>query len=156
MPGHLGLYSLMWVVFLKDYVFTISQLPQIWRIVTCFCITGPKLGLILDPFFLYHYASQLESGSPRFSAPGAFAFYLFFVASVILVSAAVPQDFPPRCLFPFFFSSSNYNLVYLPVQPTLAVTVPGNEEDYPSTVRRSSFANPKRAFVECGHGGIPY
>lgn len=103
----------MWVVFLKDYVFTISQLPQIWRIVTCFCITGPQLGLIMDPFFLYHYASQLESGSPRFSAPGAFAFYLFFVASVILVSAAVPQDFTPRRLFPIL-------LLFFQLQPRIS------------------------------------
>ncbi|CAK3833875.1 related to F-LANa [Lecanosticta acicola] len=88
-PGHLGFYSLAWVVFLKDYVFTIRQLPQIWRLVTCFFLTGPQLGLIMDPFFLYHYSSQLETGSPRFSAPGAYAFYLFFVASVIMLTGGI-------------------------------------------------------------------
>ncbi|EMF12042.1 DER1-domain-containing protein [Sphaerulina musiva SO2202] len=84
-PGHLELYNLAWVVFFKDYVFTLQQLPQLWRTFTCFFITGPSLGLIMDPFFLYHYSSQLETGAARFSAPGAYAFYLLFVAMVILL-----------------------------------------------------------------------
>ncbi|EME43163.1 hypothetical protein DOTSEDRAFT_72519 [Dothistroma septosporum NZE10] len=76
----------MWVVFLSDYIFTIRQLPQIWRLVTSFFVTGPQLGLIMDPFFLYHYSSQLETGSPRFSTPGAYAFYILFVSTVILLT----------------------------------------------------------------------
>lgn len=85
-PGHLGLYNLVWMLFLKDYVFTISQMPQLWRVLSAFFITGPQLGLIMDPFFLYHYSSQLETGSPRFSGSGAYAFYLMFVSVIILVS----------------------------------------------------------------------
>lgn len=99
-PGHLGLYSLIWVLFLKDYVFTIRQLPQIWRLVTAFFITGPQLGLIMDPFFLYHYSSQLETGSPRFSRPGAYAWYIFFVASVIMVSTSYPHPLHFLRFFP--------------------------------------------------------
>jgi Derlin-2/3 len=75
--------------FFSDYVFTIRQIPQLWRLVTTFLITGPQLGLIMDPFFLYHYSSQLETGSPRFSRPGAYAFYLMFVSMIILVSASL-------------------------------------------------------------------
>lgn len=90
-PGHLGLYNLIWVLFLKDYVFTIRQLPQIWRLVTAFFISGPSLGLIMDPFFLYHYSSQLETGSPRFSKTSTYAWYLFFVATIIMVSMKSPS-----------------------------------------------------------------
>jgi Derlin-2/3 len=88
-PGHLGLFSLYWVAFLSDYVFTIRQLPQLWRLVTAFCITGPQLGLIMDPFFFWQYSSKLENGNPRFSPPGAYAVYLFFNAVIILVSASL-------------------------------------------------------------------
>lgn len=98
-PGHLGLYNLAWVVFFKDYVFTFRQLPQIWRALTCFFITGPSLGLIMDPFFLYHYSSQLETGAPRFSSPGAYAFYLLFVALVILVSTTLSSIFASLSLY---------------------------------------------------------
>lgn len=99
MPGHLGLYSLAWVVLLRDYVFTIFQLPQLWRLITCFFVTGPSLNLIMDPFFLYHYSSQLETGSPRFSAPGAYAFYLMFVSTIILVSRLHLTALPPSSSF---------------------------------------------------------
>ncbi|KXT10766.1 hypothetical protein AC579_2322 [Pseudocercospora musae] len=88
-PGHLGLYSLTWVVFFKDYVFTIRQLPQIWRCITAFLVTGPSLGLIMDPFFLYHYSTQLEIGSPRFSRPGSYVFYLMFVSLIILLTGGI-------------------------------------------------------------------
>jgi Derlin-2/3 len=88
-PGHLGFYSLVRMFFLSDYVFTYRELPQLWRLVTTFLITGPQLGLIMDPFFLYHYSSQLETGSPRFSRPGAYAFYLMFVSTIILVSSCI-------------------------------------------------------------------
>ncbi|SMR60010.1 unnamed protein product [Zymoseptoria tritici ST99CH_1A5] len=88
-PGHLGFYNLVRVFFLSDYVFTVRQLPEVWRLVTTFLITGPQLGLIMDPFFLYHYSSQLETGSPRFSRPGAYAFYLMFVSIIILLTGGV-------------------------------------------------------------------
>lgn len=35
---------------------------------------------------MYTYGSALETGSPRFSSPGDFFTYVFFVAFVILVS----------------------------------------------------------------------
>jgi len=38
----------------------------------------------MDPYFLFTYASQLETGSPRFTQPGDFFFYVLFVCSVIL------------------------------------------------------------------------
>lgn len=60
--------------------------PQIWRLVTSFFITGPKMGIIFDPYFLYQYGSQLETGSARFSEPGAFFTYIVFNGLVIVVS----------------------------------------------------------------------
>ena len=124
-PGHLGLFSLYWVAFLKDYVFTLRQLPQLWRLVTAFCITGPQLGLIMDPFFFWQYSNKLENGNPRFSQPGAYAVYLFFNAVIILVSASF---FGPRSTK--FFCTSHPS-IYLPGQFILAVTVPGIEENCP-------------------------
>lgn len=137
-PGHLGLYSLSWVVFLRDYVFTIRQLPELWRAITCFLVTGPSLGLIMDPFFFYQYSNMLETGAPRFSAPGAYAFYLMFVALVILVSTTT--HLAVFFLYLFLLSFTNVRSEYLPGQLLVAVTVPGTEQDYPCTVRRSSFA----------------
>lgn len=67
-------------------IFTFRQFPRIWRIFTPFLLTGPKLGLILDPYFLYTYGSALETGAARFSQPGDFFTYLIFVCAVILVS----------------------------------------------------------------------
>lgn len=147
-PGHLELYNLAWVVFFKDYVFTLQHLPQLWRAFTCFFITGPSLGLIMDPFFLYHYSSQLETGAARFSAPGAYAFYLLFVAMVILVST---RNFVVS-LTRWKCKASSLNL---PGQPLIAVTVPGIEQDYPLRCAAFVIRKTNRAFVECGHGGIP-
>lgn len=85
-PGWMGFYSLFWVVYYPEYVFTLSQIPQVWRLVTSFLITGPKLGMIMDPFFLYQYSSKLEKGNPRFGTTAAYAVYCFFIWFVILVS----------------------------------------------------------------------
>lgn len=35
---------------------------------------------------MYTYGSALETGSPRFSSPGDFLTYVFFVGTVIMVS----------------------------------------------------------------------
>lgn len=85
-PVWMGLISPYYVFFVKDYIFTIRRFPQIWRCLTTFILTGPKIGLILDPYFLYTYGSRLETTSPAFSQPGDFFVYLVFVALVILVS----------------------------------------------------------------------
>lgn len=141
-PGHLGLYSLMWVIFLSDYILTLRQLPQIWRLVTSFFVTGPQLSLIMDPFFLYHYSSKLETGSPRFSAPGAYAFYILFVSTVILVSKTHRSFF--SCTTTLFPSPNTTQPRYIcPGQSDMLVTVPGIEGDYSCNLRRSSFAKHK-------------
>jgi len=86
----MGFISPYYVVFLRQRVFTFSTVPEIWRLVTPFLLTGPKLGLILDPYFLYTYGSQLETEAARFTQPGDFFMYIVYVAVIILVSLLVP------------------------------------------------------------------
>lgn len=93
----MGLIDPYYVVFLSYKIFTLASLPQIWRLVTPLILTGPKLGMILDPYFLYSYGSQLETGAARFSQPGDFFVYLVFVCSIILVSVLVPFSFFSIC-----------------------------------------------------------
>jgi Derlin-2/3 len=80
--------SFSYYVFFIDYIFTIKQVPQVWRLFTSFLITKPKFAILLDPYFLYQYGSGLERESTRFSQPGDFFVYTAFLCSVILVSAA--------------------------------------------------------------------
>jgi Derlin-2/3 len=49
--GYAGIISLSQFVFFHPYVFTVKALPQIWRLVTAFFITKPKMGIALDPYF---------------------------------------------------------------------------------------------------------
>ncbi|PWY64984.1 DER1-domain-containing protein [Aspergillus heteromorphus CBS 117.55] len=82
---HGGLLNGYYVVFQRHFVF--KFLPEIWRLFSPFMITGPGISLIFDVYFMYTYGSQLETGSSRLSAPGDFVTYLFFVASVIVLTA---------------------------------------------------------------------
>jgi len=151
------LISAYYVAWITDYVFTWRALPQVWRFVTPFFITGPKFGLLMDPYFLWTYASQLELEATRFSQPGDFFTYITFVCSVIMVS-----DVPLLChihahnFFSFFTLSfsSLHSPPLLPFQLILAETVPKWEEYYPCIVWALVIRKIIRAFGECGHGGI--
>ena len=92
---HGGFLSPYYVVFLKDTIFTVKRLPEIWRLITPFLLTGPKFGLLMDPYFLYTYGSGLERGSPRFTEPGSFFVYNAFVMSFILVRSLPCHQHPP-------------------------------------------------------------
>lgn len=85
-PVHMNLISAYYVAWLTDHVFTWRSLPEVWRFVSPFFITGPKFGLLMDPYFLWTYSSQLELEASRFSQPGDFFTYITFVCSVIMVS----------------------------------------------------------------------
>lgn len=137
-PAHMGILNPGLLIYNNYYVFRL--LPQVWRLVTTFLLTGPQLGMILDPYFVFTYASQLETTASRFSQPGDFFIYLVFVCAVILVSrplyccpAIILSIVPP---FPLHKKTS----YICPVSPHIAVTVPENEGDYPCTVRHPSFA----------------
>ncbi|KAG9658270.1 hypothetical protein KCU95_g19937, partial [Aureobasidium melanogenum] len=71
-------------IFFPGEVFKL-WVPQVWRLVTAFLITGPKLSLILDPYFLFTYCKALEVDSGRFSQPGDLFVALVFICSVILL-----------------------------------------------------------------------
>jgi Derlin-2/3 len=85
----LGVPDLYYMAFIPSYVFTYRMVPQIWRLVTNFFITGPKLGMILDPYFLFTYCSSLETTAARFSSPGDFFVYLVFCCVIILVRSSI-------------------------------------------------------------------
>ncbi|KAK5680934.1 hypothetical protein LTS10_006692 [Elasticomyces elasticus] len=88
-PTWMGLINPYYVVFLREKIFTFTSIPQLWRIVTPFILTGPQLGLLMDPYFLYTYGSQLETEASRFTQPGDFFTYLVFVATIILLLGGV-------------------------------------------------------------------
>lgn len=83
----MGFISPYYVYWINENVLTLRAVPEVWRLVTPFILTGPKLGMIFDPYFLYTYGSALETGAPRFSGPGDFLVYIFFLCVVILVSS---------------------------------------------------------------------
>ncbi|KAK5115916.1 hypothetical protein LTR62_000372 [Meristemomyces frigidus] len=84
-PTWMGLINPYYVVFVRERIFTLTSIPQLWRIITPFLLTGPKFGLLMDPYFLYTYGSQLETEATRFTQPGDFFIYLVFVAVIILL-----------------------------------------------------------------------
>lgn len=87
---HGGLLSGYRVLFLPRLIFKL--LPEAWRFFTPFLLTGGGLSFIFDLYFMYTYGSALETGSPRFTAPGDFFTYLFFVASSIMLTAGCVLD----------------------------------------------------------------
>ena len=80
MPGYYFVHA-------PEFLFRL--LPQLWRPVTCFLITSPKLGILFDTYFMYQYMSQLEQGNSRFPRKEDFLWYLIFVGSTILVGPSL-------------------------------------------------------------------
>ncbi|ODM23568.1 hypothetical protein SI65_01157 [Aspergillus cristatus] len=80
-----GLHNSYYVPYLTRLVFKFP--PEIWRLGSSFLLTGPKLDFIFDLYFMFTYGSALETNSPRLNGPGDFFTYLFFVATVILLTA---------------------------------------------------------------------
>ncbi|EPE02930.1 der1-like family protein [Ophiostoma piceae UAMH 11346] len=59
--------------------------PQIWRLVTGFMMTSPKLSIVMDPYFLFSYLKQIEVGNPRFPRREDMIWYLVCIASFIMI-----------------------------------------------------------------------
>lgn len=72
------------VVFYLPWIFKFP-LPEVWRFVTPFWVTGGGLSILFDTYFLWTYSSGLEKESSRFSQPGDFFTYIIFLGLVILV-----------------------------------------------------------------------
>ena len=148
-PAYLvGFPDLYYFVFLPYRIFTIKNIPEIWRFFTNFLITGPKIGMILDPYFLYRYSSSLETTAARFSQPGDYFVYLIFCAVIIIVSQ---HTLTSSALQHPFMHKTSY---ICPYSLVLTVTVPGNEGDHPCTAQCSSFANLKECLWSAGMVGF--
>ncbi|KAF4555440.1 Der1-like protein [Elsinoe fawcettii] len=78
------LLSMYDMAFLPYLIFTYKRIPQIWRLATAFLLSGPKLSLILDPYFFFTYSKKLEVDAPRFQAPGEYFTALVFICANIL------------------------------------------------------------------------
>ncbi|RPB25324.1 DER1-domain-containing protein [Terfezia boudieri ATCC MYA-4762] len=61
----------------------ITRYPyQLWRLVSPFFLTSPKMGIVMDTFFLYRDASEAEK---RFVRTGDFLIFTVFVGAIILL-----------------------------------------------------------------------
>ncbi|KAF9251607.1 hypothetical protein DTO013E5_3966 [Penicillium roqueforti] len=81
-----GLVSFYWALFVPSLIF--SWRPQIFRLVTPFLLTGPRLSFIFDLILMYRYGSAAE----RSMAPGEFFIYLLFVAFSIMARESTPAS----------------------------------------------------------------
>jgi hypothetical protein len=101
---HGGLVDIRRVLFYVPWIFKLP-IPEVWRFVTPFLLTGGGFSFVFDLYFsgltqtvyflkncsnilclVWTYGTGLELNSPRFSQPGDFFTYVAFVALVILVS----------------------------------------------------------------------
>ncbi|KAB8416342.1 hypothetical protein FH972_024862 [Carpinus fangiana] len=78
-----GIVSSTTILFYLPWIFG-SFPPQLWRLITAFWLTKPKLSIVLDPYFLFIYGSQLERESTRFSSTSDFFVYVAFIHVVIV------------------------------------------------------------------------
>jgi len=81
-----------YIVFIPGQVFRYNGIPQLWRLVTSFFVSGSGLSLILDPYFFWTYTSQLERDSPRFALAGDLPVFFLFVGPIIMVSLALSRQ----------------------------------------------------------------
>lgn len=87
--------------------------PEIWRFVTSFLLTGPKLGIVMDTYFVFQYLSQLETAHPKFNRREDLLWYVVFCGFVIVVSLDAHHHPPPLqhyLSFCSFFFCTSHNL----------------------------------------------
>lgn len=81
---HMHIMPYAWIYF--HYLELFRLPPQIWRLVTSFLLSSPQLGIVMDTYFVFQYASQLETTHPKFGRKEDFLWYLVFCGAVIIVS----------------------------------------------------------------------
>lgn len=108
---HMGIAPYGWIYF--HYLELFRLPPQIWRLVTSFLLTGPQLGIVMDTYFVFQYASQLETTNPKFGRKEDFLWYLVFCGAVIIVRLP-PQTLDLSCYALPFPCSKTAHLLYLP------------------------------------------
>ena len=80
-----GLVSAYVVIWHTSYIFKLF-FPELWRIPTSFLLTGDGFSMIMEPYFLYRYISELEVGNARFPRKEDVVYYLMFVSVALIVS----------------------------------------------------------------------
>lgn len=105
-------------------------MPQLWRLFTPFLLTGPKLGILMDPYFLFTWGKSVETNTARFPQPGDFFIFLMFVGSIIVVRTA-SRSSVHTCVTSYI----------CPHSLVLAVVVPGKEGDHHPAVRSPIIRN---------------
>lgn len=87
----MGLLPFGWFYFAP---YTLLRIPPgIWRPFTAFFLTTPKLGIVLDPYFVYQYMTQLEVASTKFPRKEDLLWYLLTVGTMIIVSSVFYLDY---------------------------------------------------------------
>lgn len=84
---HTGMISYVWFYYQHALLFQIP--PQIWRLATTWLLSGGNISIILDPYFVYMYLSQMETSSPRFTKKEDVVWYLMFVGTLIIIFDAL-------------------------------------------------------------------
>lgn len=98
-----------WIMFIPGRLFKFP--PEVWRFATAFFLSGPKLELIMDPYFAYQNLSQLEMSNTKFSRKEDLLWYLITVGGFTMVGAGLSSPAP----FPIaHIHAHTQHLVYLP------------------------------------------
>ncbi|KAI1397814.1 Der1-like family-domain-containing protein [Hypoxylon fuscum] len=71
--------------FLMHYSFLFKFPPALYRLVTCFLLTGPNINVLMDTYFIFTYLSQLETNSSKFPRKEDMIWYLMFIGSIIIL-----------------------------------------------------------------------
>lgn len=106
---HMGIAPYSWIYF--HYQELLRLPPHIWRPVTSFLLTSPQLGIVMDTYFVFQYASQLETAHPKFGRKEDFLWYLVFCGTVIIVSSSSRA---PGLLWPALALPPTAHLLNLP------------------------------------------
>lgn len=144
---HLSFLPFQWFIHHPYYLWKFP--PQIWRLVTCYLITGSGLGMLFDSYFLYHYLSQLENGNPRFPRKADVVWYLMFVGGTILVSLDSSTPCSVRCSLACPSPKSSYTARIVLLHPKLSRFLKSRK--ITPALRTSHIS--QRDGLRCRHGG---
>ncbi|KAJ2906586.1 uncharacterized protein MKZ38_000841 [Zalerion maritima] len=59
------------------------ELKQLFTLFSNFLITGPKIGMVMDPYWLYKWSFDLETHATKFPKREDYIWYLSFVGGII-------------------------------------------------------------------------
>ncbi|KEZ39914.1 hypothetical protein SAPIO_CDS8876 [Scedosporium apiospermum] len=107
--GFVGMWRVFW-----DTGYITKFPPEVWRFITSFLITNPQFGIILDPYFLYMYLSELERGNSRFPRREDLVWYLIFVSTTMVAVTELAWRYTPLLSgpYPAFISGLIMSLCY--------------------------------------------